>query len=97
MATTVTGAYDMGNDVLKVTGQVDGIEVEVEARGWVSALTNHYGPECYTMDETTGALMRVEGATPRAMTAEERLAYFCTLLEEQNRVAVPAPEPVSLL
>lgn len=47
----------------------------VAATGWQSAVTNHFGPECYGEDGH-----RVAGAEPRLMTAAERQGYFLGLL-----------------
>ena len=79
----VLKAQDWGNDVLAVMGTVDG--VAVEARGWMSAMTNHYQPTDY--DE--GGNLK-DGAKPAVMTDAERLAYMQGLL-----IAV-APKPIAI-
>lgn len=52
------------------------------ARGWSSARTNHFGPECY--DPLTGH--RMDDATPRRMTQEEEADYYRRLFAEQHGV-----------
>lgn len=82
MASTVviTSAVDAGNDRLEVTGTVDNGDGSgpraVIASGWVSATTHYYPPDQYTGTP----LMLISGATPRAMTTEEQLAYEEALL-----------------
>lgn len=80
----VSKAVDAGDDVLVVTGTVDG--VEVEARGWVSAVSNHYAPSDYGDDGH-----RKDDAKAKVMTTQEQAAYFASLLVAA--VPSPAPEP----
>lgn len=67
-------------DVLTVIGTVDG--ERRRASGWVSATTHFYPPDAYARDGN-----RVEGATPRAMTADEALAYQAGLLLRGDVIA----------
>lgn len=69
----VTGANDLGADVLEVLGTVNG--EAVRATGWVSAMTNFYPPEAYGEDGH-----RKAKAKPRAMTDAEKLVYMKSLL-----------------
>lgn len=84
----VLKVIDAGNDVLVVQGTVDG--KKAEARGWVSATTNHFDFDAY--DTKTGH--RKKKASPRGMDGGERHAYYAALLN----AAVPAsaPEPIVL-
>lgn len=80
MAVKVTRVEDHGDDVLVVHGQVDG--VAVTARGWVSAMTNHF----------PGAALDKNGnrdvkATPTSMNDAEKMAYWQSLLV----AAAPTP------
>ena len=92
MTANVQRVLDLGNDVLEVTGTVDGVDgpdgspMLFVVNGWVSAMTNHYGPEQYGDD---GHL--VDGAKPRQMTPDERMAYWQSLLTN----AAPAQGPSS--
>ena len=79
MATVILSVEDRGDDVLVVRGTV---EVAVEARGWLSAMTNHYGPGCY---DPGGNLLK--DAVSREMTEAEKHAYLVRLLEG----AAPSP------
>ena len=88
METIVESAFDIGADVLEVTGTVDG--KKIKARGWVSAMTNYYPPTAYNEDG-----VREPGAQPRPMTLEEKTAY-CTKLLEDAVPAAPA-EPTNML
>lgn len=54
--------------------------VVIEARGWVSAMTNHFDPDAIGTDGH-----RKPNTTPREMTDAERHAYAVSLLEAQNR------------
>ena len=93
MATQVLEALDAGGDVLLVRGRVDGVDGEVQARGWVSALERHYPSDAY--DASGNRREDAKGAPlvqPRAMSAGERLAYCKRLLEEQN---APPPPPAA--
>lgn len=65
------------DDVLYVRGAVDG--VAREARGWQSAITNHYDASAYTTD-ADGYAVRDPAATSRPMTADEARAYCEQLL-----------------
>lgn len=91
MAVKVSGAYDLGNDVLMVQGIVDGVvdlkgnPALVCAYGWVSAMTNYFPPASYAGDGS-----RLAGATPRNMTAPEKLAYCRRLLAGAAPAAVGA-------
>jgi hypothetical protein len=82
MATKILAAYNLGADQLLVRGTVDGVTdpdgnlIVIEARGWVSATTNYYPPASYNPDGTLKS-----GATARAMTAAERLAYARQLVQ----------------
>lgn len=76
------------DDRLVVHGTVEG--EPVVATGWVSALTQHYGPECYDED---GNLR--EGASSRKMEPGERRAYCERLLSDASGVEA-APSKVSL-
>ncbi len=67
---------DQGNDVLLVRATVSGLDGVFEARGWVSALSNHF-----TVDDTG---VREKNATGRTMSTVERDAYYEQLLLEQN-------------
>jgi hypothetical protein len=73
----VTRVDDLGDDRLRVVGVDDNGE-EVEAQGWVSAMTNHFDAAHYGDDGH-----RVEDAQPREMTDEEKHAYWLQLLTEQ--------------
>lgn len=81
MAIKVTGAFDLGGDLLLVQGTVDGVVDSsgnlaiVSAYGWMSAMSNYYPPAAYAGDGS-----RLAGATSRAMTAVEKLAYCRRLL-----------------
>ena len=81
MAVKVSAAFDQGNDVLLVQGTVDGVVdsagnlVVVNAYGWVSAMSNYFPPALYAGDGS-----RLPGATARAMTGAEKLAYCKRLL-----------------
>lgn len=66
-------SMDPATDVVTIRGELDG--VAHVAYGWVSAMTNHYGPECYGPD---GHLL--EDAVPRAMSETEKDAYWRVLL-----------------
>jgi hypothetical protein len=79
-------AFDVGDDVLRVTGQVDG--EPVEARGWLSATTNHYPPTAYAAD---GHLK--DGAKSQKMT-EAQVRAYCRglLLEAAAAQAEPTPD-----
>lgn len=90
-AVTIKAILDDGDDVLVVRGTVDGVTIDVpdpdhegetvkeplefEARGWLSALTNHYDASAYDAD---GNLK--DDAKPRQMTTAERRAYCEGLL-----------------
>lgn len=63
------------------------IPVVLEARGHVSALTNHYDPSAYGEDGN-----RDPKAEARAMNGDEARAYMIGLLREQNALAVPPEE-----
>ena len=78
MTTTVTSAHDLGDDILLVRGEVDG--VSVEARGWVSAINSHFAAAAYNAD---GSMKR--GQAARKMTRPEQLAYAKRLLAEAVR------------
>lgn len=82
MTISITGLFDAGNDVLLVRGTTDAMQTEdgdplpIEARGWISATSNHFDPEYYGDDGH-----RKPGATARAMTKDEQRAYATGLLE----------------
>lgn len=84
---TVTEVLDVGDDVLLVKA-LDDDGNELEARGWVSATSNHYDPGSY---DAAGNLL--PDARPRAMTAEEVGSYALGLLGVD--VATAAPKPVT--
>lgn len=54
---------------------------EYKAVGWLSATMNHYDASAYKQDGH-----RKASAKPRAMTKEEKLAYYERLLFEQNQL-----------
>lgn len=91
---TVSGieAFDCGDDVLRVTGQVDG--QDVEASGWVSATTNHYAATDYDSD---GNLK--DGAEPQQMSVAQIRAYCRQLLLDAAAAApeIAAAEPRRVL
>jgi hypothetical protein len=80
---------DAGDDVLLARGRRG--EEELEARGWVSATTNHYPPDAY---DEAGALR--DDAKPRAMSADEVGAYALALLREQHPEPPAAAEPTPI-
>lgn len=98
----VTEALDLGNDVLLVRGTIEGRldaggkPLVFEARGWLSAMSHHYDADDYEELDAKAAKKRKcapgrnlkKGATPRSMTASERLAYMRGLL----LVAAGAPQ-----
>jgi len=99
----VTKAAHSGDDVLIVSGTVDG--VETQARGWVSAMEHHYNAADYEDVSTEDAKKRgkqdkvapgrhlKKGATARAMTDAERLAYMEGLLlaAAPGHMEIPIP------
>jgi methylaspartate ammonia-lyase len=93
-------AFDAGDDVLLVRGKVDG--QPVEARGWVSATTNHYRSSDYHpaghSDPNVAGHLR-EGAEPQPMTTRQVRDYCRRLLLEAAGGVVPAepPEPTRIL
>jgi hypothetical protein len=74
------------NDVLLIEGTMDG--APVTARGWASALSNHFDAAAYGADG-----QRKAGATPRQMTSAEALGYARRLLEEQNAPSASESKP----
>lgn len=67
------------------------VSVVVEARGWISAMANHYPADAYD-DEGNLA----DDAQPRAMTKAERRAYAERLLLASVPEPVAEPTPVNL-
>lgn len=96
MAANVQKVVDLGGDVLEVTGTVDGIDDDngnpavFVARGWVSAMTNHYDESANDEDGN-----RLPDARPREMTDDEKHAYWSSLLT--NAAPAPAPAPTTVL
>jgi hypothetical protein len=100
---TIKETLDAGADVLVVRGTVD--LVEVAARGWMSAMTNHYDPSGYEdipestedapHDRAHGRHLKKD-ATPREMTREEKRAYCERLLLEAAGKSAVGPKPVEL-
>ncbi|MFL6144515.1 MAG: hypothetical protein ACJ72N_21965 [Labedaea sp.] len=93
MGPVVTKVTDAGADVLEVRGTLEGVvdeggqPLELVAFGWVSAMENQYDPAAY--DEEG---YRDPDAQARAMTDEERRAYWAQLLLDVAGVMVtPAP------
>jgi hypothetical protein len=80
---------DAGGDVLVVKAAVG--DLEIEARGWVSATTNHYDDA--SLDSKTGH--RRAGARPRAMTPKEIGAYARRLIVEQHP-ELSAAKPIAI-
>jgi hypothetical protein len=101
--TQILEAYDAGNDVLLIHGTMDGVYTadegegpklaRLEARGWVSALANHFDADAYQEDGH-----RKPDAKPRAMTPDEQLDYCKRLIEAQNsdETAEPARKPLGI-
>lgn len=90
MTVEIFEALDFGDDVLLVRGTVEG--VPVEARGWMSAMTNHF-----EADEYDGDGHLIDGAEPRQMTSAERKTYCETLLREAcDEIEADKPEPIDL-
>lgn len=85
MDITVTGAWDQGDDVLRVEGTLDG--EAATAYGWVTATTNYYPPDAYADD---GHL--VDGAKARAMKKGELRDYCTRLLADAAPPAETPPE-----
>jgi hypothetical protein len=93
---TITETLDAGNDVLVVKGIVDG--EEVQARGWFSAMNNHYDEHAYGEDGhlktelvdpgKDGSAAR-PAVHPREMSPEEKKAYCERLLADAWRVQHP--------
>jgi hypothetical protein len=54
--------------------------IAIEARGWVSATTNHFDADAY--DPATGH--RTPDAKPREMTEDEKRAYAERVVREQH-------------
>lgn len=70
-----------GDDVLTVVGVADD-GAEVTASGWVTAMANYFPPESYYTDadgDTLSGHLK-PGSTPREMTADEKTAYWLSLL-----------------
>ena|ERR1700722_2531237 len=78
----IGGVIDHALDTTDEDGNVTVFGRDITARGWVSATTHFYPPEDYYTD-SDGVLHLVAGATPRAMTTEEKQAYCTDLLIEQ--------------
>jgi hypothetical protein len=79
----------------------------VTARGWLSAMTNHFDEQHYVdvsaeQAADPGHFAATEGihldpeAKSRDMTKEEQLAYCKRILEEQNPIPGPATAPRKL-
>jgi hypothetical protein len=90
----VTELRDLGDDRLQVRG-VRG-DQELEAYGWVSAITHHFGAEHYQEPDDTGAVHRRPEAEAREMTRDEALEYARGLLDAQNPLAEPPRERATL-
>ena len=103
-------ADDIGHDVLLVTALVGDSEEPIEALGWVSATTNHYGPETYLPPGVAGTVVvdgqevvvaaadkghRYPDAQPREMTLEEKRAYCRRLVEDNVERASGVPAVAS--
>jgi hypothetical protein len=73
----ITDVLNCGNDVLLVKAEVDG--QVYEARGWVSAIENHYDDSAYDDDGN-----RAASAKRRAMTSAEVGDYALRLLLEAH-------------
>jgi hypothetical protein len=86
---TLLSADDIGNDVLLVRAIVDDDLDPTEARGWVSALTNHYDPDAYGEDGH-----RLADAKPRHLSDAEARAY-CEQLVRDARGIAPKGTPVT--
>ena len=87
MDVTLTSVEDAGSDVLVIKAVV-GDEV-VEARGWVSATTNHFDPAAY---DAKG--QRKANQTPRAMTKAEVTEYATMLV--RRAAGLPDQDPVKV-
>lgn len=85
MAIGIVSIEDVGGDVLLVKA-TDGAQT-YEARGWVSATTNHYDAKAYGEDGQLGAK-----AKARAMTPDEVRSYALGLINAVHRVDAPAAE-----
>lgn len=91
----VQKVLDLGGDVLEVTGTVDGVDGDdgtpmlFVVNGWVSAMTHYFPPDAYTPDGDIKADVQ-----PREMTADERLAYWQSLLTNAAPSSTPAPSTV---
>lgn len=83
MTVRLAEAVDIGNDVLVIRGYVD--DAWTEARGWVSATTNHYDSP------------RDEKSQPREMNEREKQAYFERLLIEAAGGTVEQAQAVLFL
>jgi len=81
IVTNISG--DPSRDALLVVGTIDG--TQVQAQGWLSATTNHFGANAYEEDGS-----RKDSANPRVMSPDELLVYAAGLLDAQN----PAPPVV---
>lgn len=86
MDVTLTSVEDAGNDVLLIKAVVG--DQEVEARGWASAITNHYDASA---NDAKG--QRKPNQKPRAMTAAEVKAYCEQRIREANGIL---PDPVKV-
>lgn len=75
---TIVSVVDAGADVLLATAH-DADGNELEARGWVSATTNHYDASAYRKDGS-----RDPKTAARAMTPTEVGEYARTLVIEQH-------------
>lgn len=107
MKIEIKETLDAGDDVLVVRGTVEGVTAKdekgeavpilIEARGWLSATTNHYDTTDYedipepTKDDKHGRAHGhhlKKGAKPREMTPAEKREYCEALLA----AAAPHPE-----
>lgn len=83
MSAHVTQVHYAGGDRITVVGTVDGHDddagqpIIVSAAGWVSAMEQHYDPDAYGEDGH-----RDPDREPRAMTDDERMAYWESLLAD---------------
>lgn len=103
MSIRVTEAIDLGGDVLLVRGELeaDGETVPLEAKGWVSALENHYPPDAYDRDGALKLKDTADGAPgdpehePRKMSKAERLEH-CRGLLEAAAAATATPKSLGI-
>ena len=109
MEIKLLSGLDVGGDALEVRAEVretEGAEpVLIVARGWVSAIYNHFDPEHYEeRPDLPGQMTRRDDAVPRRMTDVEVGEYCVRLVKEafaaSRRVEVQGgsvAQPVSFL